>query len=511
MSVVGRKDRPITRLRAAGALVVLATTLRAADDRAAERPDAVVFLGAPMRGEPAPSQTALADLVVLSEVPEKDPWFRAVTALGDTVKEVVPFRPGKLADAFRRLQQLRPGFVIVLIRPASLDVNFHFEFLERASRLDDDPFVDFAFGYLTGATPDEAVEFATAIAAARKAGVPRSIVEFGPSSAPHAVTPPGPHPWAAGFETRRLAHPEKDATVAAALKSLAGAGVFHAWGHGSPDRVSDGLTGAQIRESGLDLFPALYFSGPCWCGTTARWFDGAKGAIAANEVAPKDSFLLALLKARATGVFAGLDPDRGETSEHELEELLVAGGPLGMAAKSTYDDAVLAYRREELALPRYEPGHGRPFRDIHDEMIAGAACRALFGDPTWAPFASAGPEFFRVETARTKEGLVATWRGDGDLGQRWAPVDVLRAGGGWTHRVRLRFDLPRDEAAKLRTCQVQAMTKDGKPLSYVYPTAALESWGDRVRVHAMLVFPRNDEYPALSGAKSLEAKLLFRE
>src|SRR6185369_10286579 len=91
-----------------------------------------------------------------------------------------------------------------------------------------------------------------------------------------------------------------------------------------------------------------------------------------------------------------------------------------------------------------------PFRDIHDQMIAGGACRAFFGDPTFAPFPSCGDDPFRVETKRTKDGLAVTWRGDETIGSYWSPVDVFRAAGGWTHRIRFRFEVPRDEATKLR-------------------------------------------------------------
>jgi hypothetical protein len=290
-------------------------------------------------------------------------------------------------------------------------------------------------------------------------------------------------------------------------------GVYAATGHGEPSRVSDGLTGAQIRAAGLDFSSSLYFSGPCWCGVPKRWFRLEKGSIAEHEVAPTESFLLGLVSARASGVFAGLDPDRGESSHHELEHLLLHGEPLGHASKSTYDDAVLAYRREKLALPRYEEHRGYPYRDIHDLRISGGACRALFGDPAWAPFKATGADPFRVTTKRGKEGLAVTWRGDDSLGRYWGPVDVMRPGSDadWTHRVRFRIEVPREEAAKLRKFEVVSMTKDGKPLAYVYPTAALESWGDRVRVHGMLVFPPDPKNQALWGGKEWEAKFLFRE
>ena len=495
-------------------LSLLPAVPAAADDRAAEKADAVVFLPGAGKDGGAPSKEGAAEVVVLSEVAETDPWYAAVKApQPPAVTAGGTCRAGRRAPAFRRLGELRPGFVVVLVRPDTLDVNLHWEILERASRLDDDPFVDFAFGYVTGATPEEAAAFAAGIAAARRGGIPRTILEFGPTDRPHPVTAGGAHPWAAGFRERRLGHASNDPRVAATLAGLEGVGILQAWGHGIPDRVDEGLTGAEIRAAGLDLSSTLYVSGPCWAGVTGRWFDTSKGGVRAEKVAPEASFLLALLKARSAGVLAGMDPDRGESAHHELEHLLSTGEPLGLVAKSTWDDAVLAYRRERLVLPRYQEGRGRPFRDIHDQMISGGACRALFGDPSWAPFEAAGPEFYAVGTERTKEGLLVTWRHEGSLGSRWSPVDVFRASGGWTHRIRFRFNLPLEEARRLRRFSVVAVTKDGKPLPFLYPTAAVETWGGAARVHGMVVFPRPEgQGPSVfSGGKVLEARFLLKE
>lgn len=481
------------------------------EDQKAERPNEPVFLSRLDKDGGAPSAEAVDDVVVLSEVDEDDPWFAAVRALRlPGIREVVRFRPNRLEAAMRRLGELRPGCVVVLVRPSTLDVNFHFELLEQASRLDDDPFVDFAFGYMTGRTPEEAVAFAEGIASARGTALPGVVLDFGPNPRPRAVTNGGPIAWAPSVVERELRHAKDDPELAATLASIQGVGIYRASGHGTPDRVIDGLTAADIRASGLRFGPSLYFSGPCWCGVTDRWFETVGGGVKERRVEPERSFLLALVASGSTAVFAGLDPDRGETSHHELEHLLATGEPLGRVAKSTWDDAVIAYRREKLTLPRYRDGKGSPLRDIHDNMISGGACRALYGDPTWAPVEAAGEEFFRVEKEVGERGLDVKWTCDGNLRGRWAPVDVFRAGGGWTHRVRFRLDISREEAKGLRRFEVVSVTKDGEEIPYAYPTAALESWGGGVRIHGYLVFPKQGNRGPLSGAKDLGATFRFR-
>ncbi len=174
--------------------VVAAATPALGKDKGAEKPDAVVLLRTLPKDGGAPSAEAADTLVVLSAVAEDDPYHEVVRLLLERgAAQVVPYDPRKPNAAFKTLGSLRPGFVAVVIKPGDLDVNVHFDLLERAAALDADPFVDFAFGYFTGATAEEAIAFAKATGEAAKTPPAKSILLFGPSTRPYPLTAPGPH------------------------------------------------------------------------------------------------------------------------------------------------------------------------------------------------------------------------------------------------------------------------------------------------------------------------------
>jgi hypothetical protein len=472
--------------------------------------NAPIVLRLEEEGEGAPSKAGLGKTALLTDLAEGDPWYAAVKIISTSCPvELIQVKPWNADRAFEQLARSKPEFVIGVFRPEQLDVNFHFDFLERAAKLDRDPFVDFAFGWVTGATPDEAAAFAARICAARKGTVEKRILEFGPVPKPAPPTSPTPHGFAKGFKVVRLDHPEKDPDVARKLAVIDGIGIYLASGHGMPDGVDGGVKGSELRAAKVDLGGALYFSGPCYCGVPDRWFDPAGGSVKEAHVKPADSFVLALIHSKIGAVFAGLDPDRGETNHHELEHVLTTGRALGHATKSTYDDVVLAYRRQALKLPRYVAGEKSPHRDIADTMISGGACRALFGLPTWAPVAKASDEAFQAKARVTPKGIALDWVQDGALGAFWMPVDVYRAEGGWTHRLRFTCRVPIDEARKIRKLSVLSVTKDGKDLPYVFPTAGVEVFGGEAILHVMLIFPRDEKNRALWGGKKLEAHFLL--
>jgi hypothetical protein len=480
-------------------------------DALAGDPRSVVFVADACGGsEGAPPKASLGKLVLLSDLAPGDAYHAVLELLRAEKKPaaVLAWEPGKAEAARAELLKLLPEFVIVVTRPERIDVNAHFELLELAASLDADPFVDFALAYVTGATPGEALAFAKRVVAARRGALPKRIVEFGPTSKENALFGDwNAHPLAKGFKERRALHAQVS-DLLARKELLRGAGVLHASGHGHPEGVDDGLSGADLRREKIDLAPALYFSGPCYCGVTGRWFEPGGGGCAAKVVDPLQSFALAAIASGVTALFAGLDPDRGETSYQELEHLLVHGDALGHAMKETYDGAAIALRRPALKLFRYTDGAPAPQRDLADTMIGGGASRALFGDPTCEPFAACAEPPFATTRKDTPKALELTWNADKGPGS-WAGVDVYRCDGGWTHRIALREPIPVETATKLKSFTLAKLAAKDGPLEGRFATAMVERWGGKAYLHVYVVFPPAGQQNVYFVKRDLTAHFVF--
>ena len=86
-----------------------------------------MFLRRLASGEGAPGKEGLARCVVLTEVGEQSPYYGAVRVLKQMgADQVLRFRPDKLDAVFAKLKKIRPGAVVVVIKPQSLDVHFQF-------------------------------------------------------------------------------------------------------------------------------------------------------------------------------------------------------------------------------------------------------------------------------------------------------------------------------------------------------------------------------------------------
>ncbi|MBU0753537.1 MAG: M56 family metallopeptidase, partial [Planctomycetes bacterium] len=118
--------------------------------------------------------------LVLAGVPAGDPFYAAAELLADwRGAEILSFDPEDLSDLPTLLSLSSPRFVGVVVRPESIDTNFIRRFFMMSTRLDEDPFCDFSWGYLTGATADEAIGFIEKIIQAEKDGLPRKFLESG--------------------------------------------------------------------------------------------------------------------------------------------------------------------------------------------------------------------------------------------------------------------------------------------------------------------------------------------
>jgi hypothetical protein len=456
--------------------------------------DAVVFVKDLCGdGEGAPPAKNLGKVVVLTDLAKDDPWYALVTRLAAAKKAtVVDFPVGAVEKCKPALLRELPEFALVVTKPDHLDVNFHFALLETCAALDADPFLDVCIGYVTGATLDEAKAFVERILAleSKKDALPLELYDFGPIAKPPAqFGGPQSDPLAKGWK-RWFAYHGSVAEMVAKKAELAHRGILHAGGHGMPSGVDDGLQGADLRREKVDLGAALYFSGPCYCGVTSGWFQPGANGIERKVVKPEESFALAAIARGVSALFAGFDPDRGETCSQEIEHLFVHGDALGHASKESYDGVVVARRQEKLALYRYEAGKPAPQKDLVDTMTGGGACRALFGDPTWAPVRKCAEPLFDVEKKDGPKSLELVWNAEKvDAQSHWSAIDVYHCEGGWTHRLAFDVEVPLATAKALKKFEVKELTAQKRPLEFHFATAMVERFGGKAIVHVYLVFP----------------------
>jgi len=332
-------------------------------------------------------------------------------------------------DALRAaMLQERPRALLLFVAPRDLDVNLHRRTLLLATKLDSDPFVDCAFGWMTardGAALDALWKRTQEL---RQKGLSsrRWVSPFVMGQGPSQVWPEwgGELQRAAGYESQGLGYAtiEHDAKVfefaAAHWKDLERAGVLAFTGNGDPqgiwlfddqrnldasrhwpfdpakvghdpDRSMPRLMAADFAK--LSLARPLVWSGTCHSAAVGRVFVegdivstfGATERVTPFELPAGTSLALAWLDAGATALMAPIAANHGYSVDLEEEFALTTGAPLGEVVKSTWDDVVGAAGGElRLALPvaGAPHDHGEPI------MQGGGANRLLIGDPTLAPF-----------------------------------------------------------------------------------------------------------------------------
>ncbi|NLF16727.1 MAG: hypothetical protein GX595_05645, partial [Lentisphaerae bacterium] len=324
--------------------------------------------------------------VVLTDLARSDPYFAAATHLQKRHRAtLVRFAPGRLNEAVRALRAKAPQFVAVVLRPESLDVNLAYDLLEMSCRLDDDPFPDFAYGYITGATAGDAL--ALAKAGSRpvdgSSPAPRRLLLFGPAAVRQPDETAGLD-WLQGWEGRRLAH-EAGSYPTDRLAELSGQDILRFWGHGAPDRVDGSLSSVQLR--GLELGPAVVFAGPCFSAVTHRSYrwERCDPAVTADTLNPQESLALAFVASGAAAYLGALHEDRCASAAREMDYLLGSGETVGAAAKHTYDTVIMAADAAVPVFPRLRADMPPPDEDAVRFQIHRAASRVLLGDPAYCP------------------------------------------------------------------------------------------------------------------------------
>ncbi len=412
------------------------------------RPLAIVWAAAVAAA--LPSQQA-PDYVVLAAFDAADAFDSAAQVLLKAHgAQLVRFDPADLEPVKKALIAAAPRHVALVMRPEQIEFAFARRFLQLATEVDDDPFVDFAFGYVTGRTAEDAVALARR-GTARKPRALRGEVAMVAGGCELSMVTKNPHVlrkdrlaalqlYCAGEKAfpdtgRDRAFLQKE------LKELADCDTVTFVGHGYPREVVGGPTFAEL--AGLDLADAVVLNVACYTGVTHRWFeeDYQAAVMRQREVPLGESFGLAVLHAGAVGYTAYVCPrPAGPELDTDLAALIADGCSLGDARRRDYDKTVLGFLgfgADRLQLePVADGAKFSPQREaVRDIMLEGATGGVLFGDPACVPFLpkkNESPVAIQVDAkadalvVRAKATVIALYLHCSDPTAEWGKTMAMR-------------------------------------------------------------------------------------
>ncbi|MBZ0154247.1 MAG: hypothetical protein K8J09_22195 [Planctomycetes bacterium] len=422
------------------------------------------------------------------------------------------------------LQQRQPENVLFVLRPESLDVLRHRRILLLASKVDDDWFVDFAFGYLTAADGQGCERLWQHIEQRRERDAHGGVwIDLAVASMDRSAVYSGAVPElakAAGFRGDQYyfgtGDAERETMVARALAATATADVLHFSGNGDPEgiwlfpgernrdrdkhwpyaaaRVGEDKDGAMPRLlaqrfRALTWNVPILWSGTCHSGAVDRVFVegdivstfGRTDCTTVHRLAPTHSLALSWLAAGAAGLIVPIAANHGLSASMEIDFTLQHGSSLGEAIKSTWDDVLL---QAEGKLVLDFPVEGEPHRRGEEKVMqGGGANRVLIGDPALRPFAATPSAAEQVVAVANDGGATVTvTRAAGWAPRGWDMYGVDRTRD-WRVLVRVDLDALGLAAVPGFAAEVKAATPDGQDLPFTLQRCAIEHHAGRTWLH----------------------------
>lgn len=383
--------------------------------------------------------------VVLSTVSDtSDGYYQAARSLADYRNAQLVFFNANETDSLEPvLRGLSPRYVAVVCRPGELDINFIRQFMMMSTRLDADPFSDFAYGYITGATAQDAQAFVAGILQAESQHIENyplnvggyvattlNLVYMGTGGYMEYLNPPvSSCIWLetndngageAFFETNATHMQNKK------LLDIGHNGDAHmlwlfeggntnpnppVWNYDST-KIEDtayaraGLSSYNIAP--LNLYPAVAFNGACHSGETKRvmvegdiaaTFGNTQGLVKFYTMSDTFSFALSILKTGITGYFAPCGANNANDQGEDVYNAFLYHEPLGDVHKRSNDGVVMGFLGNSPQLRIYAEGESTYLSDVLPSgtfdpddysgakyMLGGKANRIYFGDPLFNPY-----------------------------------------------------------------------------------------------------------------------------
>jgi hypothetical protein len=357
------------------------------------------------------------------------------------------------------LRENPPKYVAVVLEPAELDFNFVRRFLMFSTEVDADPFADFGYGFITGATAQAAIGFVDNIIRAESENIQDMPLRAGAYAASSLnlvyedycdgylsdlnaescstiyleCGDPGVLDYFDQHSHLLLGNKVLDIGHNGDPHMLwlfeGGNMVEDTWDY-DPALVEDppvqrlGLTSQHIGS--LDLYPAVAFNGACHAGAPKRalveadilaTFGDTHDLVRFYEMSDDFSFCLQILQTGLTGYFAPTASNNANDSGEDMYNAFLYNQPLGDIQKRSVDAIVMAFLGNRPRLHLYTDGEPVPYEECLASgsfdpgdfgwgeltMLSGKANRVYFGDPMYNPFALDASDALKLVTATVTE------------------------------------------------------------------------------------------------------------
>ena len=325
-------------------------------------------------------------------VPE-GPYQKAADRLAEFHKaQIITVEPD-LNAFFEAAAELKPQYVAFVLPPDWIDIDLTNSILSRASQVDDDPFIDFEYGFVTGRDGKAAMGVVERMIAAWEYDIGKSGGILGTWEGPQ-IPPPSELSTlgAMGFEATASyvkATEEEDTRrklVKAALDDLAGRDVLLFYSHGYPDQMVGCFSAADLGEWGCDFTGSILFNCACYNGVPGRWYNIGPGGrfVDSGVIDPEQSVALEILDSGVTAYFAGINPWHAWLTNEAFAHVVDDGDTLGGAAKALFDRLALEFHPDPISFPKAADtvmtGEG------FENRRRNGAGMILYGDPKFAPY-----------------------------------------------------------------------------------------------------------------------------
>lgn len=383
--------------------------------------------------------------IVLTSIDDfTDDFFHPVYTLADyRDAQIVFFDPNNVSLILPELINLNPRYVAIVVRPEELHINFIREFLMMSTMLDDDPFSDFSYGFITGATADDALSFVNRIIQAESESIEDMPLNIGGYVATSLnLVYVGSSGWMSLLSPNYESCIWLETNDNGVGKNFFNANSSHLnnkklldIGHNGdahmlwlfdggnmtcdpPSWLYDetkienpvyervGLTSYDIAP--LNLYPAVAFNGACHSGETKSvmiegdieaTFGNTQGLVEFYNMSDTFSFALSILNTGITGYFAPCGANNANDQGEDVYNTFLYDEPLGDIHKRSVDGVVMGFLGNRPNLRIFQQGESTYSSDVLPSgtfdpyqysgatyMLGGKANRIYFGDPLFNPY-----------------------------------------------------------------------------------------------------------------------------